>query len=1178
MSQAGREILALWREAGEWWNGEPPREFVRFIDARGVRREEVVELRSLPPSGEPSPPDEDDLREEIVLRLAKTRDEKVAKACGVAREATAHFRVPGSGSRVPYAPLHVVSGYAFGRGTMLADEVARLAAVVGLPAAALVDPHSLVGAVEFARAARGAGVKPLIGATIELPEGGELVLIARTARGYRNLSRLVTECHLGEPRLFPLGSWERLERCSEDLLCLTGGDLGPVNRLLARRREAEAGRLLDRLIATYGRENVVVEVERSFLPWERTVNARLLQMADALGLLSAAGGLVTHSRPEDFPVQDIVACAESLCVVDEVVGRKPRRGPGQLECPRAPDRALNAERFLRSPGEMAALYADRPDLLANTLRVAERCDDDVLPPRTRLPKLYDDDAHALREITLAGALQRHPRLEPKLKRRIGRELDRIERLGFSGHFLTIWDACNWARRQGILFSARGSVVDAAVAYCLGLSRIDAHAHNLHFDRFLPADGSKRPDIDIDFEAKHRDAVRDYLTRKYGEDRVATVCAVGAYCTRGIVREVGKALGLSNETVGFLAKRLHGGISPAKLEAALDARPELKGSDVPRERFRWVFELAERLTDIPRNLRAHSSGVVISDRPLHETVPVMASGVYEPTVRIIQWDKRSAKHYFDKFDLLCLRGQDVLAGAQERIRVSERDFHVEQIPLDDPETYRAMRSGELIGIPQSASPAMRQAHIRLRTENLHDASLVQAGIRPGVGGAVKINELILRRRGLQAYSFAHPELERIMGLTYGIVVFQEQVDQLLQTFCGYTSGEAEDIRDGIHKRRREAYAKAKRDEIVARIVSQGHGMQLASEVYELIAGFEGYGFAQGHALAFAEISIRSIHCQQNFPAEYFASILSAQPAGYYGPCTLANEARCRGVAMLPPDVNRSKVEFSVEAVRSAMDPKIVLPGGGVRTGLMQVMGLSKETRARILASRFDGPYRSVFDLAARVRPERDELEALILCGALDSLHSNRRAMLWAVPSALGHAHAVAQSCREDVLPFGVPEPPFDASLCDFCDAERAVYERMFLDLDVGAHLMAFERQRVADKGGVTAAEARQLPHRRKAIVVGNAIRLRFPPTKSGRRVVFFDLEDETGLLNVTCFDDVYQRDGHAIVCAGYVTLIGEAQDRDGHTAFLAHRVFPYRPTLAGRVAHSLPVATADFLVG
>jgi DNA polymerase III alpha subunit len=228
----------------------------------------------------------------------------------------------------------------------------------------------------------------------------------------------------------------------------------------------------------------------------------------------------------------------------------------------------------------------------------------------------------------------------------------------------------------------------------------------------------------------------------------------------------------------------------------------------------------------------------------------------------------------------------------------------------------MRSGHLIGIPQSASPAMRQAHVRMRTENLHDASLVQAGIRPGVGGAVKLNELIARRRGLKAYSFEHPELERILGHTYGIVVFQEQVDQLLQAFCGYSSGEAEDIRDAIYKRRREDFAESIRAEIIRRIVERGFGEALAEQIYELVAAFKGYGFAQGHALAFAEISIRSIYCQQNLPAPYFAALLNAQPAGYYGPCTIANEARARGVAVLGPDVNCSGYDFEVEDVRSA----------------------------------------------------------------------------------------------------------------------------------------------------------------------------------------------------------------------------------------------------------------------
>ena len=1236
-------LLARWREAGEWWSGEPYREVTCQLDAKGIRRQSETLLPSLGACIDASYAKsyQEDHTEEHSVRIRKMRDEKVARAMGkipddslvaedlrlgayLTTERRAGLRdawgmrTKGlpigdcklSKSKLDYAPLHVFSGYAFGRGTMLAEEIPILCAQHGIPAAAIADPFSLTGCIEFARMAQKVGVKPLIGASFELEEGGEIVLIAKSKLGYQSLSRLITECHQFEPRQFPLCNWERLERHSRDLICLTGGDLGPVNRLLMRRDYTGVRSLLERLASIYGRNDVFVEIERSYLPWEISVNKMLLELAEELQLAAIAGGSITHSRPENFPAQDAVVCAETLCLVEEIVGRKPHRHPDQRQIPHVPERAMNGERFLRRPDEMAALFADRPDLMANTMRVVDRCDDEVLPSRTHLPSIYEDDSHALREIALVGLHQRHSKINHKLKRRVDHELERIIRLNFAGHFLVVSDMCRWSREHGILFSGRGSVVDSAVAYCLGISRIDAFEHNLHFDRFLPDDGSKRPDIDIDFEANRRDDVRQYLTRKYGSERVATVAAVGAYCTRGIIREVGKALGLSNEVIGYLAKRIHGGVSPDHLEAALDKRPELRNSNIPREKFRWVFALAERLMDIPRNIRAHSSGVVISSLPLSETVPVMWSassenngGLWErgdqnsENLRIIQWDKRSAKYYFDKIDILCLRGQDVLAGTQRRLRSSNRNQNVEQMPIDDPETYRAMRSGELIGIPQSASPAMRQAHIRLRTADLHDASLVQAGIRPGVGGAVKINELIARRRGDVPYSFNHPDLERILGLTYGIIVFQEQVDQLLQSFCGYTSGEAEDIREAIHQRRREGYAASIHEQIVERIVSRGFSQVLAQEVYEYVSGFQGYGFAQGHALAFAEISIRSIYCQQNFPAEYFAALLSAQPAGYYGPCTLVNEARIRGVSILPPDVNFSKEQFSVEDVMSSEDPKLVFPNGGLRVGLMQIAGVSRETIQGI-ASQHSAPntkhFSSLFDFAAKVRPERDELEILVLCGALDSLCTNRRAMLWAVPQAMDYAlecgdlsplsskrkSKAATSRRTLKLDLDHPEPELNLEIADFSQTERAIHERRILGLDIHRHLMTYERERVAGKGAVTGAEAKSLPDKRKAIVVGNPIRLRFPPTKSGKRVVFFDLEDETGLLNVTCFDDVYQKDGHAIICSPYVTIIGEVQDRDGHTAFLAHRIFRYKPILATVPEHidSLPIVTADFLVG
>lgn len=1223
-------VLARWREAGEWWAGEPYLEFERVIDANGVRRERMREAPSLGSMASGQSDYREDNTIEVPERAKGGRGELSFGVKMPEREARRDdWGMPirpaqPSVSRVVqaggYVPLHVCSGYSFGCGTMLAEEIPLLAAKYGIEACAITDPMSLVGAVEFSRACRRQGVQPLIGASFPMPEGGSIVLIARSKRGYVSLSRLITECHLGEPRLYPLCTWERLARFSEDLIFLTGGDSGPLNPLLIQRDFVAAERWLDRAIAIYGPGNVLVEIERSYLPWQISTNPLLLDLAKAKGVSAVAGGLITHANREDFPAQDTLTCIETLCTVEEVIGRKPPRHPDQPSGRSSPDRALNAERFFRSPLEMRSLFADEPELVTNTEIVAERCDDEVLPDRTCLPQIYEDENRALEEITFMGAFERHGQISSKLRNRLQHELRRIQALGFSRHFLTARDMVRWAHEQQIQFSGRGSVVDSAVAFCLGLSRIDAFRHDLHFDRFLPVDGSKRPDIDIDFEARRRDDVRKYLTDRYGRENVGTVAAVGTYRTRGIVREVGKALGLPNEAIGFLAKRIHGGVPAHQLESALLARPELRDSAIPKERFTWIFRLAEKLMDVPRNMRAHSSGVVISSRPLSETVPVMWSNSLECSgpdtlnMRIIQFDKRSAKHFFDKFDVLCLRGQDVLAGTESRIRINNADFSVNRIPTDDPETYRAMRSGELIGIPQSASPAMRQAHVRLRTENLHDASLVQAGIRPGVGGAVKLNQLIARRLGKETYSFEHPELERILGHTYGVIVFQEQVDQLLQAFCGFSSGQAEDLRDSIYKRRREDFAQDIRNELRDRVVERGFSSSIAEKVVEYVVGFKGYGFAEGHALAFAEISVRSISCQQNYPAEYFAALLSAQPAGYYGPCTIANEARSRGIQVLPADVDSSEEEFSVEEAREG---SLRVPGGAIRIALKQISGLSAETRAKILATpriedvveaeevslpsvryrrakgaavqiaeqvsefaqmarpREGRRFSSFFDFVAKVRPDRDELERLILCGALDSLHPNRRSLLWAIPRALDYAQGIDPSA----LPILMPEPEIPREIEDFTPEEKAISERRFLGMDSHRHLMAFEREKVASRGGVSVETARRLSPGSKAIVVGNPIRLRFPPTASGKRVVFFDLEDETGLLNVTVFDDVYQRDGKAVVCSPYVTIIGEAQDRDGHTAFLAHRVFDYRPVILDRLrGDSLVVKGGDFLVG
>ncbi|MBS1705780.1 MAG: DNA polymerase III subunit alpha [Armatimonadetes bacterium] len=1157
------EILSIHREAGEWWNYEPYREVKVYIDEKGTRRTTVREMPSLGKqfldSNIPIGEFIEDHKEDWDLKIQKVRDEKVAKACGlVAAPELKQFQ----STPKNYCALHAISGYSFGQSAMLAEEVAAFSAYLSIPCVLLADSFSLAGAYEFVKTAREVGIRPLVGATFEMAGGGEIVLVARSQLGFRSLSRLITECHLDEERLQPICTLERLTRHTEDLLCLTGGALSKLNYLIAKREYTAAEEHLTTLKELYGPGQVFVEIERSCLPRSHIIEQDLIELSNHLQIVPVAGGPITHARPEHYPVQDVLVCADSLCKIDDIEGRKDYR---------TNRRFLNAERHLCTPEEMYQRYADVPQLVDSTMGICDKCDENVLPKRTRLPQFCENETQQLQSLVKEDIRSRNMKIDKAYGRRLEKELNRIASLGFSGHFLVAWDMCEWARSQGIHFSARGSVVDSVVAFHLRMTRINAWEHHLHFERFLPADGSKRPDIDIDFEAKRREDVRQYLSEKYGREHVATVAAIGAYSTRGIIREVGKVMGVPEESIRFLSKRLHGGISPDKLEQALEKRPELKNINIPKERFRWIFRLAERMTDIPRNMRAHSSGVIISAEPIRDTLPLQHSGVVG--VPIIQWDKRSAKVLFDKFDILCLRGQDVLSKTEESIRLKELEFTLDTISSSDEEVFAAFRSGNLIGIPQSASPAMRQAHVRVQTKDLTDASLVQAGIRPGVGGSVKINELIARRRG-KPFEYEHPKLREILGNTYGIVVFQEQIDQLLQEFCGYTSGEAEETREAIHKRRREDYAHSIKNQILRRVVDHGYSQCVAEKVFDLVAGFNGYGFAQGHALAFADISIRCVWLQQNHPAEYFAALLNAQPAGYYGPHTIVNEARIRGVKILGPCVNRSSRVCTVEDIVADSDPRIRIPHGAIRIGLDYIAGIDNKICERIICEQLRSTFVSMFDFAKRVMPCRDEMEQLIRCGALDCFTTNRRAMLWAIPHALELCHS-----GNSPLPLDFDEPTIPSDVADFNIAQKAIYERQILGLDIESHLVAFERQHIASRGGQTSASVVQLPAGSKAFVVGNGIRLRFPPTKSGKRVVFFDLEDECGLLNVTCFDKVYLRDGAAIVCSPYVTVVGEVQDRDGHMAFLAHRVFPYHPVLLNMLKQSdvLPLRTADFLM-
>lgn len=1150
------QIFSVHKEAGEWWEGRPERTVTRYFDRFHRLRERILEGDPLGELDEVIDHEPiEDHRIDFSLKVQKVRDEKVLRACGLLPDQD--FSPLASSARFQhFVGLHAVSAYSFGQSSILAEEFGPLAAGAGIPSLLLADRFSVAGSYEFQRSLAKVGVRALHGATVELIPEGELVLVAQSKRGWATLCQLLTQCHLKHERRFPRATWELLEHYSQHLLCIVPGSLSHLYWLISKRDFDEAKIHLEKLRSIYGKNKVFIEIEKSWLPHEDRILRDLAEFAKRMDVIAVAGGPKTHARRHHYPAMDVNACIEGLCAIEDIEDRRGRFGSLNVKPRYSTRRFPNAERFFMTLPELVALYKDEPHLLDNTRHIAELCDDNILPSRASLPPVADNEPEELDRIVQKSIQQMRPNATKGYLNRLKRELNCIKRLGFAGHFIVAYDLCKHARTLGVGYSARGSVVDSLVAYHLEMTTINAYDHQLFFDRFLPSDGSKRPDIDIDFEASRRNDMRQYLVKRFGADHVCTVAAFGSMSTRGIVREVGKVMGLPDSMIGFLSKKVHAGIPPNKLIAALEKRPELRDSNINRERYRWIFRLAERLTDIPRNIRAHSSGVIISAEPITNYVPKQLSG--DDLTEIIQWDKRSAKFVFDKFDILCLRGQDVLGETTHELgkdRLDEAEWNNER-------TYHIMASGQLIGVPQSASPAMRQAHVRLRTENLFDASLVQAGIRPGVGGAVKINELIARRRGKE-YCIEHPDLEPILGLTYGIIVFQEQVDQLLQKFAGYTAGEAEDIRERIYKMRRESFAASIRQEVLDRITARGYPNNVAELVYEYVSGFEGYGFAQGHALAFAEISLKCTHLQNAYPATYFAALLNAQPAGYYGPITIANEARLRGIRILRPNIYGSKVK------------SYAINEDTIQLGWKDMYSLSDKRKNELESVTFESKASNIFEAISTANLSISEFEVLIKVGAFDAIERNRRKLLWSAKEVW----SLANSMNSQSLNFADYLPAKERYVKPFSSAEEAILDRKLLGLDVDRHIVAYERSHIKEHGCLSVKEVLQLKPGEKCAVVGNPIRLRFPPTKSGKRVVFFDLEDETGLLNVTCFDATYIRDGAAIICSPYVTIRGEVQDRDGHLAFLASRVFPYKPVLMSQdqIDESI-FSVGDFLVG
>lgn len=1032
-----------------------------------------------------------------------------------------------------FVHLHCHSPFSFLDGASPIPALVEAAAALGMPALALTDHDNVCGAVALHKACARAGIKPIQGAEVTLPGGRHLTLLATGPAGYRNLCRLLTRAHLESERLHPTLVTDHLNGKTDGLIALSGCRRGEIPALLLRRRHAEARAAARRYKAAFG-DGFYLELQAGRLPGEANLHRALAELGEAEGIPLVATADVHYRCKDDFFIHDLLTCVRTLTRLDET----------------HPERRLNAENYLKSPAEMAAALARYPAAVQNTLAIAERCEPALalgvsLFPGFDLPPGETAEG-LLRRLTFAGAERRYGRVTAAIAERLEHELGIICQLGFPEYFLLVWDVCRFAREKGARFAGRGSAADSAVAYCLGITDVDSFARGLLFERFMSLERAEKPDIDVDFDYRYRDRVAEYVYAKYGRDKVASVCTYNTFAARSAVRDLGKAMGFPPEEIDRIAKRLPYFGDAREIGQMFARLPELRASGIPVARYEQLFAACAAVDRFPRFIGTHLGGLVISREPLECVTPLQMAAKGHV---ICQFDRNYVEDLgLVKLDLLSLRTLGAVGDTVKAVNREGITLDYDALQPTDPEVYKLLNSGETVGIFQLESPAQRALQARLGADRFEDIVASVALIRPGPIQGNMVEPFVARRQGLAPIAYLHPKLEPILAKTYGVVLFQEQVIQIATAIAGFTPGEADKLRRVMTHARRVSDMQAIGETFIQKAIDQGVERGVAETIFSYIVGYAGYGFCEAHAAAFAGTAYKTAHLLRYHPAEFFAAILSHQPMGYYSANTIIGEARRRAAAVLPLDINASGADFSVES----------LPEGrqGIRLSLRRVKGMSESALQAILAARGETPFAGLPDLLARTGGAiaRSVAEALILAGAFDSLHPHRRHLLWQLPALLAAAReqpAAGRLALPAALTGAAPDLP------DFSLEEKYLKEYELLGIMVRGHYMGMVRPRLDALGFLSSAAVKQVETGAVVKAAGVVITPHRPPTRSGRTVVFFSLEDECGLLDVTCFEDVYQRYGHHIFTDPRppLAVLGRIERRGNGVSLTAQRLRP-----------------------
>ena len=1040
-----------------------------------------------------------------------------------------------------YIELHACSAFSFLRGGSFPEQLAEVAAELEMPAIALLDRNGVYGAQRFSVAAREHGVRAIIGAELSMEDGSILPVLVENRTGYKNLCELLTQAHLRSEKGKGAVRWDELPEFADGLVALFNASLincrASVSDANPSRRFTETPyKFIAPLIDAFGRENVFVELQRHFIRGEERINRDLIDLSRALRLLLIPTNGVQYAKPYGREVLDVFTCIREHTHLDAA---------GKLL-------TQNAERHLKSDREMRAVFADFPDAIENTSRLAERLTFSLENIGYEFPEYPVPVGHSmdsfLRTIVWFGAQQRYAAISPKVKCQIEEELALISKLGFPGYFLIVWDIVNFCREHNIMVQGRGSAANSAVCYCLGITPVDPVENHLVFERFLNESRKGWPDIDLDLPSgDRREAVIQEIYRRYGKHGAAMTANVISYRGRSAAREIGKALNFSPSIIDRFSHLFASGDFPHTME--LEAQIEAAGLPKDHPRMPTFIRLYHAVYGLPRHLGQHSGGMIICQNKLSSFVPLENASM--PGRVVAQWDKDDCEDLgIVKVDLLGLGMMSVMQDAFELCRDRGRPLDLAHIPKDDEKTFDIMQHADTIGVFQIESRAQMATLPRMKPKCFYDVVIEVAIIRPGPIQGNMVHPYLARRAGKERVTYFDDRLKPVLERTLGVPLFQEQMLKIAMIMADFSGNEAEELRRALSFHRSEERMRKVSVKLRAAMERKGIAPDKIDKIIQSISSFALYGFPESHAISFAILAYGSAYLKVHRAPEFYASLINNQPMGFYTPATIVKDAQRHGLKIKPVCTVHSDWCCTV------------IDDNTFRLGLCVVNGLRQEHGEQIVRQRQHRSFESLDDFKRRVSLAKHELRTIAELGALNCFAEHRRTAMWRVEESvhddlLGSASAspaVSRASRDtQFLGEGAEKSGRGARapLVPMTLPERVKADYETMNLTTGPHPMKLLREKLPNIW--RAIDLSQARHGSTIQIAGNVICRQRPGTAKG--FVFISLEDETGVSNAIVDPDLFERFRLVITEEAFLLIEGEVQNSDGVVLIKARDIQP-----------------------